>query len=84
MKAISHILILSYLLFAGCAVEKQKSDIVTTIYPFKAIIQEIVGDKIDVKSILPSGADPHTYEMLPSDFKNHSEFRSILLWFRSP
>jgi zinc transport system substrate-binding protein len=69
MKAISHILVLSYLLFAGCAVEKQKSDIVTTIYPFKAIIQEIVGDKIDVKSILPSGADPHTYEMLPSDFK---------------
>jgi len=69
MKAISHILILSYLFFAGCAVEKKKSDIVTTIYPFKAIIQEIVGDKIEVKSILPAGADPHTYEMLPSDFK---------------
>lgn len=69
MKAISHILIFSYFLFSGCTVEKQKSDIVTTIYPFKAIIQEIVGDKIDVKSILPAGADPHTYEMLPSDFK---------------
>ena len=69
MKAISHILVFSYLLFAGCTVEKQKTDIVTTIYPFKAIIQEIVGDKIEIKSILPAGADPHTYEMLPSDFK---------------
>lgn len=69
MKTISYIIIISSLVLFGCAVEKQKSDIVTTIYPFKAIIQEIVGDKIEVKSILPAGADPHTYEMLPSDFK---------------
>ncbi|MBS4033981.1 MAG: zinc ABC transporter substrate-binding protein [Ignavibacterium sp.] len=69
MKTISHILIFSYFLFSGCTAEKQKSDIVATIYPFKAIIQEIVGDRIDVKSILPAGADPHTYEMLTSDFK---------------
>jgi zinc transport system substrate-binding protein len=69
MKTISHILFISYLFISGCSVEKQKSQIVTTIYPFKAIIQEIVGDKFKVKSVLPSGADPHTYEMLPSDFK---------------
>jgi zinc transport system substrate-binding protein len=69
MKTISHILFISYLFISGCSVEKQKSQIVTTIYPFKAIIQEIVGDKFEVKSVLPSGADPHTYEMLPSDFK---------------
>jgi zinc transport system substrate-binding protein len=69
MKTISHILFISYIFISGCSVEKQKSQIVTTIYPFKAIIQEIVGDKFKVKSVLPSGADPHTYEMLPSDFK---------------
>ncbi|MFO7526423.1 MAG: metal ABC transporter substrate-binding protein [Ignavibacteriaceae bacterium] len=69
MKLFSHIIIISLIFLFGCAVEKQKSQIVTTIYPFKAIIQEIVGDKFEVKSVLPSGADPHTYEMLPSDFK---------------
>jgi zinc transport system substrate-binding protein len=69
MKTISHILFISYLFISGCSVEKQKSQIVTTIYPFKAIIQEIVGDKFEVKSVLPAGADPHTYEMLTSDFK---------------
>lgn len=69
MKTISYIIIIASFVLFGCAVEEQKSDIVTTIYPFKAIIQEIVGDKIEVKSILPAGADPHTYEMLPSDFK---------------
>jgi zinc transport system substrate-binding protein len=69
MKLFSHIIIISLIFVFGCTVEKQKSQIVTTIYPFKAIVQEIVGDKFEVKSILPSGADPHTYEMLPSDFK---------------
>jgi zinc transport system substrate-binding protein len=69
MKLFSHIIIISLIFVFGCTVEKQKSQIVTTIYPFKAIVQEIVGDKFEVKSVLPSGADPHTYEMLPSDFK---------------
>lgn len=69
MKLFSHIIIISLFFSFGCSVEQQKSQIVTTIYPFKAIIQEIVGDKFEVKSVLPSGADPHTYEMLPSDFK---------------
>lgn len=69
MKLSSHIIIISLFFLFGCSLEQQKSQIVTTIYPFKAIIQEIVGDKFEVKSVLPSGADPHTYEMLPSDFK---------------
>ncbi|HQJ45612.1 MAG TPA: metal ABC transporter substrate-binding protein [Ignavibacteriaceae bacterium] len=40
------------------------------MYPFKAIIQELTGDRFSVKAILPAGADPHTYEMLPSDFQS--------------
>jgi len=69
MKTISYIIIISSIILSGCTVENKSPQIVTTIYPFKAIIQEIVGDKIEVISILPAGADPHTYEMLPSDFK---------------
>jgi zinc transport system substrate-binding protein len=69
MKLFSHIIVFSLIFLFGCSVEKQKSQIVTTIYPFKAIIQEIAGANLEVKSVLPAGADPHTYEMLPSDFK---------------
>lgn len=60
------------LLIVSCSndkAEKETPEIVTTIYPFKVIIQEIVGNRIDVRAILPANADPHTYEMLPSDFK---------------
>lgn len=69
MKTISYIIIFAGFFLFGCTVENQNPKIVTTIYPFKAIIEEIVGNKIEVISILPAGSDPHTYEMLPSDFK---------------
>lgn len=67
---ISVFILLLFLIVAGCSKQEHKSEIVTTIYPFKAIIQELTGEKFSVKAILPAGADPHTYEMLPSDFQS--------------
>lgn len=62
-------LFLLFLIF-GCTPSENKKEIVTTIYPFKAILQEIAGNRFEIKSILPAGADPHTYEMRPSDFQS--------------
>ncbi|MDY0082431.1 MAG: metal ABC transporter substrate-binding protein [Ignavibacteriaceae bacterium] len=69
MKRFVFILLL-LLIVSGCSKQEHKSEIVTTIYPFKAIIQELTGERFSVKAILPAGADPHTYEMLPSDFQS--------------
>jgi zinc transport system substrate-binding protein len=69
MKKILFTLFLLVLIL-GCSKQEQNSEIVTTIYPFKAIIQELTGDRFSVKTILPAGADPHTYEILPSDFRS--------------
>ncbi|MCX8104783.1 MAG: metal ABC transporter substrate-binding protein [Ignavibacterium album] len=63
-------LILSALLLTNCSHQSSdKNNIVVTIYPFKAILQEIVGNEIQVDVLLPGSADPHTYEMSPSDYK---------------
>lgn len=70
MKQLYLIALLILLFVFGCTKTENKNEIVTTIYPFKAILQEIAGDRFEVKSILPAGADPHTYEMIPSDFKS--------------
>ena len=70
MKQLFFIVIFFLLIAFGCTKTENKNEIVTTIYPFKAILQEIVGDRFEVKSILPAGADPHTYEMIPSDFQS--------------
>ncbi len=70
MKAIKFIfLIVSLLILKSCTDKNHnKENIVVTIYPFKAIIQEIVGNEVVVDVLLPGNADPHTYEMSPSDF----------------
>ncbi|MET3683704.1 zinc transport system substrate-binding protein [Alkalibacillus flavidus] len=36
--------------------------IVTSIYPLEFIVSEIAGDIIDVETVVPAGADAHTYE----------------------
>lgn len=57
-------------ILSNCSTEKsEKENIVVTIYPFKAIIQEIVGSEIPIYVLLPGSSDPHTYEMSPSDYK---------------
>lgn len=58
-----------FLLIFGCSTSVERSEVVTTIYPFKAILREVVGNRFEIKSILPAGVDPHTYEMIPSDLK---------------
>lgn len=69
MKIRKILLTLSFLLLiVSCTKDKQdKTNIAVTIYPFKSIIQEIVGDRVKIDVLLPAGADPHTYEMSPSD-----------------
>uniref|UniRef100_A0A832G8W9 Zinc ABC transporter substrate-binding protein n=1 Tax=Ignavibacterium album TaxID=591197 RepID=A0A832G8W9_9BACT len=71
MKLIKLFLVLIILaIYSSCTKDNSdKHNIAVTIYPFKAIIQEIVGSDIKIDVLLPAGADPHTYEMSPSDFK---------------
>ena len=79
MKKCFYLILLIFVFISGCNKNESNKEIVTTIYPFKAIIQEIVGDKYQVKSILPAGADPHTYEILPSDFNSNLILNWLLI-----
>ena len=40
--------------------------VVTTLELFADMVREVGGDRVDVKALLPSGADPHTYELAPA------------------
>lgn len=51
----------------GCNSQTTGSVFVTTSYPVSCIIKEIVGTKSEVKTLLPTGASPHTYAPTPSD-----------------
>lgn len=53
----------------GCHAPPQVERIlyVTTIHPLGAILTELVGDRGEVKVLLPPAASPHTYDPRPSD-----------------
>ncbi|WP_218653126.1 metal ABC transporter substrate-binding protein [Nostoc sp. TCL26-01] len=66
---------------------KTKSLVVTTVAPLTNIVSNIAGDRLDVKGIIPEGADSHTFEPRPSDADLLSKANLILvngLYLESP
>lgn len=50
-----------------------KVRVVTTLPLFADIVREVGGDRVDVYALLPSGADPHTFEPAPRDVQRVAE-----------
>jgi manganese/iron transport system substrate-binding protein len=46
-----------------------KLSVVTTLPLFADFVQEIGGDRVEVTSLVPTGADPHTWEPAPDDVR---------------
>ena len=56
------------LLFGLSSYSFAQVKLATSIPPFKAILQHVVGERGDVYAILPPGASPHTFEAKPKNF----------------
>jgi ABC-type Zn uptake system ZnuABC Zn-binding protein ZnuA len=61
-------------LFAACGddddsagASDDKIQVITTLPLFADFVREIGGDRVEVTSLLPLGADPHTFEPSPRD-----------------
>ena len=52
---------------------------VTTLHPFKEILNSIVGERGKVNSILPPGASPHTYQLKPSDMRKVESATALII-----
>lgn len=50
-----------------------KLRVVTTLPLFADFVRQVGGDRVEVTSLLPSGADPHTYEPSPQDVRRVAE-----------
>lgn len=44
-----------------------KIKIATTFYPLYEIAKQVGGDYVDIKNLVPPGAEPHDYELTPKD-----------------
>jgi len=82
MVKFSRYIMTAFVLFvfleANALANDTKPQIVVSIAPLKAILEEIVKDRAEVTKLLPAGASPHTYAPKPSDVK---KVQSALLVF---
>lgn len=67
--AIGAITVLAIL--ASCGDDGESTDsevhVVVTLPLFADMVEEVGGDRVQVDAIIPNGADPHTFEPVPSD-----------------
>lgn len=76
MKRISLLFVLLILLIAGCKEapkqqeKEQKPLILTSIYPYELLVKQLVGDAIEVRSLIPPTASVHSYSPQPSDLSD--------------
>ncbi|OBW63229.1 MAG: zinc ABC transporter substrate-binding protein [Dehalococcoides mccartyi] len=76
LSLILGVTLLSSLLLAGCQEETPstaKLKIAVSIVPLKEFTQQIAGDKAEVVLMVPPGAEPHTYQPLPSQMVDVSQ-----------
>jgi len=53
--------------------------VMTSLDIFADFVREVGGDRVEVTALLPSGADPHTYEPTPSDIRRITEAEIIFV-----
>lgn len=76
MKRISLLFALFILICAGCdkAPKQQEKElrplILTSIYPYELLVKQLVGDAIEVRSLIPPTASVHSYSPQPSDLSD--------------
>ncbi len=80
VPALCLVVVLAAILAAGCGDDSDGGDdssaalnVVTTLPLFADMVSNIAGDRANVDSILPAGAEPHTFEPSPSDTRKIAE-----------
>lgn len=54
----------------GYSLAEVKPRVVATIFPVADIVRQIGGDAVDVVTLLPAGASPHTFEPTPAQMRD--------------
>lgn len=74
-------LLLGALLFGGCGQEKPADGKLSVTASFAAVAEigrEIGGDRVQVATLIPEGAEPHDFELKPSSVKTLAGSRVFL------
>lgn len=67
------------LVLLGWAQATAQMTVVTSIHPYYALVQEVVGENAEVVRLLPPGASPHTFDPTPRDVAQLSDADLVVL-----
>jgi len=56
-----------------------QNEYVTTIHPFKTIVQPLLPNEDGVSVLLPAAASPHTFELKPSDVRSIAACTALII-----
>ncbi len=84
MKQLTAFILLLLLFFqTGCnqnsSVSSDKEIILVSILPQKTFVEKIAGDDFQIEVLIPHGANPTTYSLLPAQM---ASVEKAILWFR--
>ena len=71
MKTLLLLLLITMNIIAGCggqqSADKSKLQVAASFYPMAEFVQAVGGDKVQVTTLVPDGAEPHDWEPSPKD-----------------
>ncbi|MBN2410918.1 zinc ABC transporter substrate-binding protein [candidate division KSB1 bacterium] len=77
------LIILSFLFFTHCGQKTQPVSnqirIAASITPIADFVQQVVGERAEVFTVVPPGTDPHTFELTPELMKKISDSHLLVL-----
>lgn len=62
LLSFSFILLFLFACNQGLVPDETENKIITSLYPLEYIVEELAGDLVEVETIIPPGADAHSYE----------------------
>jgi len=77
---VKHLILYSLILFlSGNVYAQEKKNLLATASMFKDMAEAIVGDRLNVETIVPIGSDPHLHEPTPRDARLVVDANLILM-----
>jgi zinc transport system substrate-binding protein len=55
---------------SGSTAGSSRDTVVAAFYPIAYAVEQIAGDKVDVRNLTPAGAEPHDLELTPRDVRD--------------
>lgn len=88
-RGLAFLLPLAVLGLAGCTTAAEadaRPEIVVSIYPLQYLVEQIGGDLVDITTVTPAGADPHSVELSPRQLRVFGEADAVvyLSGFQAP